>query len=238
MKDPAVLFYFQDFLVGTEFMTDEEVGKYIRLLCHQADKGSLTFQQMLRICRTPNIPPAIMEKFQQNGDGNFYQERMKIERDRRMKYSDSRRKNREAKQDDMKNISETYDTHMEIEIEKENVYSNDVKNLYAEIEIFFDENLRPKTLKQENEWLDTLDKLIRIDGYSTDYICEIIRRARMDDFWRQNFLSVLKLRKKNKEGIAYFTVFEKKFNNGTKKDVGADPIDLAILTADKVKDMR
>ena len=29
MKDPAVLFYFQDFLVGTEFMTDEEVGQYI-----------------------------------------------------------------------------------------------------------------------------------------------------------------------------------------------------------------
>jgi hypothetical protein len=24
MKDPAVLFYFQDFLVGTEFMTDDE----------------------------------------------------------------------------------------------------------------------------------------------------------------------------------------------------------------------
>jgi len=32
MKDPAVLFYFQDFLVGTEFMSDEEVGKYIFVL--------------------------------------------------------------------------------------------------------------------------------------------------------------------------------------------------------------
>ena len=30
MKDPAVLFYFQDFLVGTEFMTDDEVGKYLQ----------------------------------------------------------------------------------------------------------------------------------------------------------------------------------------------------------------
>lgn len=25
MKDPAVLFYFQDFLVGTEFMCDEDL---------------------------------------------------------------------------------------------------------------------------------------------------------------------------------------------------------------------
>ena len=27
MKDPAVLFYFQDFLVGTEFMCDEDLIK-------------------------------------------------------------------------------------------------------------------------------------------------------------------------------------------------------------------
>jgi len=51
MKDPAVLFYFQDFLVGTEFMTDEEVGKYIRILCHQADKGPLTEYQVKKICK-------------------------------------------------------------------------------------------------------------------------------------------------------------------------------------------
>lgn len=42
MKDPAVLFYFQDFLVGTDFMTADEVGKYIRILCHQADPETQT----------------------------------------------------------------------------------------------------------------------------------------------------------------------------------------------------
>ena len=62
MKDPAVLFYFQDFLVGTEFMTDDEVGKYIRILCHQADKGVLTERQVLRICNTSKIPESIEEK--------------------------------------------------------------------------------------------------------------------------------------------------------------------------------
>ena len=40
-KDPAFLFYPSDFLTGTMFMTDEQVGKYIRLLCAQHQKGHL-----------------------------------------------------------------------------------------------------------------------------------------------------------------------------------------------------
>ena len=45
-KDPAFLLYYTDFLVGTAFMTNEEVGMYIRILCNIADKGSLTEYQM------------------------------------------------------------------------------------------------------------------------------------------------------------------------------------------------
>jgi uncharacterized protein YdaU (DUF1376 family) len=114
-------------------------------------------------------------------------------------------------------------------------YENEIVfNLYKGVEIFFDEDCRPKTEKAKNEWYDTLDKLIRIDGYSPEHIHDVIKRARMDDFWRQNFLSILKLRKKNKDGIPYFTVFEKKLNNGTKKTIGADPYELAILEANKL----
>lgn len=107
MKDPAVLFYFQDFLVGTEFMTDDEVGKYIRILCHQADKGALSKLQLERICRS-NIPSAILEKLRIDEDGNYYQERMRLEREKRINYSESRRNNR-------MNICKTYDKHMENE---------------------------------------------------------------------------------------------------------------------------
>jgi hypothetical protein len=51
-KDPAILFYTSDFLTGTFTMTDEQVGKYIRLLCLQHQKGSLTEKDMLKICKT------------------------------------------------------------------------------------------------------------------------------------------------------------------------------------------
>lgn len=40
-KDPAFLFYASDFLTGTTFMSNEQVGIYIRLLCAQHQHGGL-----------------------------------------------------------------------------------------------------------------------------------------------------------------------------------------------------
>ena len=51
-KDPAVLFYTSDFLTGTLTMSDEQVGKYIRLLCLQHQKGKLSKKDMLNICKS------------------------------------------------------------------------------------------------------------------------------------------------------------------------------------------
>ena len=114
MKDPAILFYTSDFITGTLTMSDEQRGKYILLLCLQHQKGYLTEKDMLNICKT--YDKDIYDKFKQNGDGHFYNERMKIETERRLKYSESRRNNRNAKKiEDEKesNISESYDEHME-----------------------------------------------------------------------------------------------------------------------------
>jgi hypothetical protein len=127
MKDPAVLFYFQDFLVGTEFMSDTEVGKYIRILCHLADKGSLSKIQLLSICKADNIPDAIMEKLRIDGNGYYYQTRMRIEREKRISYSDSRRENRKVKEIDMIKISNRHDQHMENENENINIDSSSVQ---------------------------------------------------------------------------------------------------------------
>jgi hypothetical protein len=111
MKDPAVLFYFQDFLVGTDLMSADEVGKYIRILCHQADKGALTLPQLKRICEG-NVPEAVMDKLRIDEEGKYYQDRMRTEREKRISYSESRRQNRIKKED---NICKTYDIHMENE---------------------------------------------------------------------------------------------------------------------------
>lgn len=40
-KDPAFLFYPSDFLTGTMFMTNEQIGIYVRLLCSQHQHGGM-----------------------------------------------------------------------------------------------------------------------------------------------------------------------------------------------------
>ena len=115
-KDPAFLFYYQDFLVGTEFMTNEEVGIYIRILCHLADKGKLSKEHMLSICRGYAFTKNIQNKFQVDSDGFYFNERLRLEVEKRRNYAESRRNN--AKHD------KAYAEHMEDENINENVITN------------------------------------------------------------------------------------------------------------------
>ena len=111
-KDPAVLFYTSDFLSGTFTMTNEQVGKYIRLLCLQHQKGKLTEKDMLSICSAYDVD--IWDKFKIE-DGVFINERMHNEAIRRQKFSESRRNNAKSPKND--STSKAYATHMETETE-------------------------------------------------------------------------------------------------------------------------
>jgi hypothetical protein len=115
-KDPAFLFYTSDFLTGTLTMTDEQVGKYIRLLCLQHQKGALSEKDMLFICKS--YDEDIFCKFVKSESGYFNQ-RLKDESEKRANYSLSRSNNRKKKED-IKNICKTYDEHMENENENIN----------------------------------------------------------------------------------------------------------------------
>jgi hypothetical protein len=109
MKDPAFLFYSSDFLTGTMFMSDEQVGKYIRLICAQHQKGRLTEKDMLHICKS--YDKDIFSKFTQDEAGFYYSERLEVEIVKRQKYSESRRSNR-LKGSKAKKEPKSYDTHM------------------------------------------------------------------------------------------------------------------------------
>lgn len=119
MKDPAFLFYSSDFLSGTMLMTDEEVGQYIKLLCLQHQKGHLKEKDILNICKSYNED--IFSKFTKDEEGNYYNERLEYESNKRKAYSESRRNNRKKKEEnktheeDMKNICNSYEEHMENE---------------------------------------------------------------------------------------------------------------------------
>ena len=72
---------------------------------------------------------------------------------------------------------------------------------------FFPEHLHPKN---KNTWLDTIEKLNRIDGVPFLEIERIVKAVREDPFWGKNFLSITKLRKK-KDEVYYIVIFGEKF---------------------------
>lgn len=122
-KDPAVLFYTSDFLSGTFTMSNEQVGKYIRLLCLQHQKKTLSEKDMLNVCQTHD--PDIWEKFEFE-NGRYFNRRMFDESEKRRMFTESRRKNRMKKtsDDDMMNTCSTHVELMENENENENIIEN------------------------------------------------------------------------------------------------------------------
>jgi hypothetical protein len=128
-KDPAVLFYTADFLTGTAFFTDEQRGQYIRLLCEQHQNGHIPEQHMIEICKSRDS--VVMKKFKKDSSGNYFNIRMEDEKERRVKYSESRSKNRLSG-----NTKETYDTtydnhmiqHMDTATETDTINDTESKN--------------------------------------------------------------------------------------------------------------
>ena len=102
------------------------------------------------------------------------------------------------------------------------VFSQDVFDCYYSILPHFDESTKPKE-NQVDSWLDTIEKLNRIDGYDFNDIIHLVSKTREDTFWKSNFLSINKLRQKNKDGITYWNVFYNKFkqtnNNNSSYDI-------------------
>jgi uncharacterized protein YdaU (DUF1376 family) len=122
-KDPAFLFYPGDFTTGTQFFTDEQVGKYIRLLMAQHQLGHLKESHMIMICKSYDND--IFSKFTKDSDGNYFNQRLEDEIIKRKKYSLSRSKNRSGE----KIISNSYVNHMENKNKDININTNINNNI-------------------------------------------------------------------------------------------------------------
>ena len=87
-KNPVVLWYPGDYLVGTMGMTWEEKGRYVELLNLQHQKGHLDIKRLM-----PDCPAEVLAKFVQDEDGLWYNIRMEEEQIKRSKFVQSRRNN-------------------------------------------------------------------------------------------------------------------------------------------------
>jgi len=151
-KDPAVLFYTQDFLVGTMTMSYEQKGKYITLLCLQHQKGKLTLKDLQSILNEEDIEVA--EKFIKDSDGFYYNQKLKFESERRKNYSESRRKNLMNKHKNSHMVTHI-NSHLETGTGTETVTGNK-----TEIEIENETSITSKYSTEDNK-ID-FDKLYEV----------------------------------------------------------------------------
>jgi hypothetical protein len=151
-KDPAFLFYSQDFIVGVQTMTFDERGKYITILAQMHQQGRLSEETICFL--VGSISVSLRLKFKQDEKGLWYNERLEAETVKRNQFTESRRNNgknggrpKKSKASGKPNLNHKQNhmvNHMGNEDEDVNESINDIIVLPFKSEIF---------LKVWNTWL-------------------------------------------------------------------------------------
>jgi len=135
MKDPAFLFYPNDFMGGTMGMTFEEKGAYIELLILQFNRGHMTTHMIGHMLgqSMDKIWPALKDKFEEDESGSFFNPRLEEEKVKRRAYSESRRNNIKGVNQHTKKKNKVghMTSHMEDENEDVNIDKNRNKKRVA-----------------------------------------------------------------------------------------------------------
>ena len=212
-KDPAFLFYSSDFLTGTMFMSNEQLGIYIRLLCSQHQHGGLIDKTSFNSLVGQH--DIVKNKFIETESG-FYNERLAHEMHKRTKKSNNlsnTAKDVWAKRKAEKNtiVLQSYndintklkenDTNVirienenEIEIINENINENKTKIKKALIPNF-DEFLEYAKTKEPN--VDSSDLKLKYDIWlESDWSINRSGKYQKIVYWKSTLLNTLPYIKK------------------------------------------
>lgn len=116
-KDPAFLFYPNDYIGGTMGMTFEEKGAYMELLMMQFNRGHMTSHMIGQTIG--QLWDTIQVKFKQDDQGLWFNERLEVEQGKRRKYTESRRNNTSGR-NQHSNLPEKGSGHMTTHMEDVN----------------------------------------------------------------------------------------------------------------------
>jgi uncharacterized protein YdaU (DUF1376 family) len=152
-KDPAFLFYPNDYIGGTMGMTFEEKGAYIEILMLQFNRGHMTSHMIGQL--VGQLWDSIKCKFVQDEQGLWYNIRLDQEKDKRMSFTQSRRNNiKGLNQHTIGHMT----SHMEDVNEDVNRNINKVKIIDTQFEEFWDlYDYKKSRDKAEKAW-KTLNK--------------------------------------------------------------------------------
>lgn len=174
-KDPAFLFYPNDYLGGTMGMTFEEKGAYMELLMLQFNRGHMTEHMIGHTIG--QLWKNIKDKFTQDDNGLWYNIRLDEEKSKRMAFTQSRRNN-------IKGINQHTIGHMTSHMENENVNRNEDKNINIDFEWFWNDYDKKVGLKEKlkKKWNNLTDEERQ---NAMNYI-ELYKQAVPDKHFRKN----------------------------------------------------
>ena len=141
-KDPAFLFYPNDYIGGTMGMTFEEKGAYVELLMTQFNSGHMALNMIENI--VGKFWEKIKHKFEKDSKGLYFNRRLQEEQLKRKAYSSSRKNNLKGKNQHKKKVGHMT-SHVPSHMEDVNKDSSLVLN-------------RP-TLKEINDYVEKNNKL-------------------------------------------------------------------------------
>lgn len=108
-KAPAFQFYYDRFNSSTSLWDDAQVGKYVRLMICQANKGFVSEKELAKVASGDED---VLAKFVKISDGKFANEILSEILTQRDKYSENRANNR--KTGHYKKQEQSYENHMKI----------------------------------------------------------------------------------------------------------------------------
>lgn len=91
-RAPAFQFYADDFLAGTLDLSQAEVGAYVRLLCHQWNRGSIPVEpEKQQRLAGGSVSVDVLAKFRLLPDGRLVNERLEQERQKQAAFRQKQR---------------------------------------------------------------------------------------------------------------------------------------------------
>lgn len=213
-KSPAFQFYAADFLTDTAEMTDQEVGVYMRLLCHQWVNGSLN-REPHRLANGVAIGvlevwDEIKHKFVEGEDGRLRNPKMEEVRSKqaqfREKCTTAGRRGAAKRWGGGEPHSEPHQNPNRDNVALQSSSSNNkssprkfsdedmgvAKTIFEKI-LELNPKKKPPNM---DSWADTVRLMRERDSRTHEDILKVFTWANNDSFWKVNILSPEKLREK------------------------------------------
>ena len=208
-------------------LTDEEAGKLIKHMCdYVRDKNPEAPDRMTKamFIQIKNTLKRDLDKWQLKSRKNSENAKMRWNKknanaSERIKRNANHADRVSDTVSDTDNVNVNVNVNVNDNVKETKVFSKAAQDCFYNCLKSFPENLHPKNDKIKNEWLDTIEKLNKIDNVPFETIEKISNWARNHEFWSGQFLSISKLRKNNKDGIKFIVVFNEQIKkNGTNRN--------------------